>query len=178
MKVCVVMPMLTKTWMAKKEQAEDLRDWYHVDADGQIVGRLATALATVLMGKHKANYTPHVDSGGTVIVTNVERVAFSGKDMAHPNVPYYSTKMANKTYDSYSGYPGGRRVRSAVNVFETAPERILREAVRRMLPKNKLARQSLNRLKLVIGPEHGHQAQQPIDFPAWLMPKKSRKPSA
>ncbi|MCL4109357.1 UNVERIFIED_CONTAM: hypothetical protein GTU68_038986 [Idotea baltica] len=127
---------------------------------------MATAIATVLMGKHKASYTPHVDSGGTVIVTNVERVAFSG------------TKMAAKTYDSYSGYPGGRRVRSAVNVFETAPERILREAVRRMLPKNKLARQMLKRLKLVVGPEHGHQAQQPVDFPAWLMPKKSRKTSA
>ena len=99
--------MLTKTWMAKKEQAEDLRDWYHVDADGQIVGRLATALATVLMGKHKANYTPHVDSGGTVIVTNVERIAFSGKDMVHPNVPYYSTKMAKRLTIATVAIPAG-----------------------------------------------------------------------
>lgn len=169
------MPMLAKTWVAKKEEAEDLRDWYHLDGDGQIVGRVATAIATVLMGKHKATYTPHVDCGGGVIVTNVEKVSFTGGEMAHPDVPYYSTKMARKTYDSYSGYPGGRRVRSAVNVFQTAPERILREAVRRMLPKSKLGRQMLKKLKLVVGPEHGHQAQKPEDFPQWLLPKRNKK---
>ena len=171
------MPMLARTWMAKKEQAEDLRDWYVVDADAQIVGRLATQIALILMGKHKATYTPHVDCGGYVIVTNVERVAFTGGEMAHPKLPYYSTKMASKTYASYSGYPGGLRTRSAVNVWETAPDRILREAVRRMLPKNKLARQMLKKLKLFVGPEHTHQSQQPVDFPAHMLPKKSRKQS-
>ena len=169
------MPMLTTTWNAKKEDAEGIRDWYVVDGEGQIVGRFATAIATVLMGKHKATYTPHVDCGGAVIVLNVEKVAFTGGEMVHPEVPYYSTKMANKSYDSYSGYPGGRRVRSAVNVWQTAPERILKEAVRRMLPKNKLGRQMLKKLKLVVGTEHNHQAQDPVDFPAHLLPKKNRK---
>lgn len=166
--------MLAKTWTAKKEQAEELRDWYVVDAEGQLVGRLATQIATVLMGKHKPTYTPHVDNGGTVIVTNVEKVAFSGGKMQHSEIPYYSTKMAAKTYQAYSGYPSGRRVRSAVNVWQKAPERILREAVRRMLPKNKLGRQMLNRLRLFVGAEHTHQAQQPVDFPAHLLPSKSR----
>lgn len=163
--------------MAKKEEAEDLRDWYTLDGEGQIVGRVATSIATVLMGKHKATYTPHVDCGGCVVVTNVEKITFTGREMAHPEVPYYSTKMANKTYDTYSGYPGGRRVRTAVNVWQTAPERILREAVRRMLPKNKLGRQMLKKLKLFVGPEHSHQAQQPVPFPEHLLPQKSRKNS-
>ncbi|MCA9083610.1 MAG: 50S ribosomal protein L13 [Planctomycetaceae bacterium] len=167
--------MLTKTWTAKKEERDQLQDWYVLDADGQLVGRLATQIATVLMGKHKATYTPHVDCGGAVVVTNVEKIAFSGGEMVHPEVPFYSTKMAAKTYQSYSGYPGGRRVRSAVNVWQRAPERILREAVRRMLPKNKLGRQMLSKLKLFVGPEHTHQAQQPVPFPAHLMPRKSRK---
>ncbi|APZ95009.1 50S ribosomal protein L13 [Fuerstiella marisgermanici] len=169
------MPMLAKSWMAKKEQAEDIREWYVVDGDGEIVGRLASAIATVLMGKHKATYTPHVDCGGCVVVTNVEKVSFTGGEMAHPKVPYYSTKMHHKTYDSYSGFPGGRRVRSAVNVFETAPERILSEAVRRMLPKNKLGRQMLKKLKLFVGPEHTHQAQTPVPFPAHLVPKRNKR---
>ncbi len=168
------MPMLAKTWMAKKEQADDLRDWYVVDGDQQIVGRLASAIATVLMGKHKATYTPHVDCGGAVNVTNVDKVSFTGGEMVHPDIPYYSTKMARKTYDSYSGFPGGRRVRSAANVFKTAPDRILREAVRRMLPKTKLGRQMLKKLKLVVGTEHEHQAQQPVEFPAYLMPKRTK----
>jgi large subunit ribosomal protein L13 len=170
----LAMPMLAKTWTAKKEQAESLRDWYAIDAEGVVVGRLATALATILMGKHKATYTPHVDCGGHVIVTNVEKIAFTGGEMVHPDVPYYSTKMASKTYASYSGYPSGLRVRSAVNVWKTAPERILSEAVRRMLPKNRIGRQMLKKLRLFVGPEHTHQAQQPIEFPAHLAPKKIR----
>lgn len=169
------MPMLAKTWMATKEQAPELREWYVVDGEAQIVGRLASAIATVLMGKHKATYTPHVDCGGNVIVTNVEKVRFTGGEMQHPDVPYYSTKMAAKTYATYSGFPGGRRVRSAVNVWQTAPDRILSEAVRRMLPKSKLGRQMLKKLKLFVGPEHSHQAQTAIDFPAHLLPKKSKK---
>jgi large subunit ribosomal protein L13 len=169
------MPMLAKTWMATKEQAPALRDWYVVDAEARIVGRLATAIATVLMGKHKATYTPHVDCGGNVIVINVEKVRFTGGEMQHPELPFYSTKMAAKTYQSYSGYPGGRRVRSAVNVWQTAPDRILREAVRRMLPKSKLGRHMLLKLKLFVGPEHPHQAQTAVDFPAHLLPAKKTK---
>ena len=165
------MPMLAKTWNATKEQAPEIRDWYALDADGYVVGRLATQIATVLMGKHKPTYTPHVDCGGNVIVTNVERLKFTGSEMQHSKVPYYSTKMANKTYDSYSGYPSGRKVRSALQVWENKPEEILREAVRRMLPKNKLGRQMLTKLRLFVGPEHTHQAQNPQPFPAHLLPK-------
>jgi large subunit ribosomal protein L13 len=169
------MPMLAKTWMATTKQAEELRDWYILDGEGQIVGRAATAIATILMGKHKATYTPHIDCGGAVIVTNVEKVAFTGGEMQHPDVPYYSTKMAVKTYSNYSGFPSGLRVRSAVNVWKTAPDRILREAVRRMLPKSKLGRQMLSKLKLFVGPEHTHQAQQPQPFPPHLVPRRNRR---
>lgn len=168
------MPMIAKTWVSTKEDAPERRDWYFVDGDSQIVGRLATQIATVLMGKHKATYTPHVDCGGYVVVTNVERVRFTGGEMQHPKVPYFSTKMANKDYASYSGFPGGRRVRSAAQVWEKRPEMILREAVRRMLPKNKLGRQMLSKLKLFVGPEHPHQAQQPQPFPEHLAPKTSK----
>ncbi|MEZ6127449.1 MAG: 50S ribosomal protein L13 [Planctomycetaceae bacterium] len=161
--------------MATTRQAEDLREWYVLDGEGQIVGRAATAIATILMGKHKATYTPHIDCGGAVIVTNVDKVTFTGGEMTHPDVPYYSTKMAVKTYQNYSGFPSGLRVRSAVNVWKTAPDRILREAVRRMLPKSKLGRQMLKKLKLFVGPEHTHQAQTPVEFPKHLLPKRNRK---
>lgn len=164
-----------KTWMAKKEESLD-RDWYLVDADGQIVGRLATQIAMVLMGKHKPGYTPHVDTGDCVIVTNVERIRFSGRAMQHARVPYLSTKFAAKEYARYSGFPGGLRVRSGVQVWEKKPELLLQEAVRRMLPKNKLGRQMLKKLKLVTGSEHPHQAQQPKPFPAHLQPR-AKKPS-
>lgn len=169
------MPMLAKTWMSAKEAAPESREWFIVDADGQIVGHLATQLATVLMGKHKATYTPHVDCGDAVIVTNVDRVRFSGNEMQHPKMPYFSTKMANKEYDSYSGFPGGRRIRSATQVWEKSPERILREAVRRMLPKNRLGRQMLKKLKLYTGTEHPHQAQQARPLPEHLMPRQKQK---
>jgi large subunit ribosomal protein L13 len=158
-----------KTWMAKKEKSYD-RDWYTIDADNQIVGRLATQIAMVLMGKHKPEYTPHVDTGDCVVVTSVERVRFTGRVMQHAKVPYMSSKLAAKHYDRYSGYPSGLKVRSGVQVMERRPERILSEAVRRMLPKNKLGRQMLKKLKLVVGTEHGFQAQKPQPFPAHLMP--------
>ncbi len=166
------MPRLTKTWMATKERALGSREWFTVDADGQIVGRLATQLATVLMGKHKATYTPHVECGDAIIVTNVDRVRFTGSEMQHPKLPYYSSKMANKKYVRYSGYPSGLRIRSAVQIWEKNPERILREAVRRMLPKNRLGRQMLKKLKLYTGTEHPHQAQQARPLPEYLMPKQ------
>ena len=159
---------MTKTYMAKKETVEP--NWYVVDADAQIVGRLASRLATVLMGKHKPTYTPHVDCGDCVIVLNVDRVRFSGRPLAHPQHPYFSTKMLAKTYDRYSGYPGGRRVIPAQEMWQKHPDLILREAVRRMLPKNKLGRAMLKKLKLYTGTEHPHQAQQPQELPEHLRP--------
>ncbi len=159
--------VMTKTYMAKP--AEVRSNWYIVDADGQIVGRLATRLATVLMGKHKPTYTPHVDCGDYVIVLNAAKVRFSGKALAHPTHPYFTEKMLTKTYDRYSGYPSGRRVTTAAQLLEKHPERILREAVRRMLPKSKLGRKMLKKLKLYCGSNHPHQAQQPDAFPEYLV---------
>jgi large subunit ribosomal protein L13 len=160
-----------KTWMAKKEEVCN-PDWYIVDADGHVVGRLATQIATILMGKHRPDYTPHVNGGDCVIVTNVERVRFSGGVMQHAQVPYMSTKMAEKRYARYTGYPGGHRERTAIETWQHRPEQILREAVRRMLPKNKLGRHMLTRLRLFVGTEHPHQAQQPKPFPAHLLPER------
>jgi large subunit ribosomal protein L13 len=165
---------LGKTSMVRKEDVYD-RDWYIVDADNQVVGRLATQIATVLMGKHRPEYTPHVDGGDYVIVVNSERVRFSGSSMQHARVPYLTTKMAKKQYDHYTGFPGGRRVQSAVEVWEKRPDRLLHEAVRRMLPKNKLGRHMLAKLRIFTGTEHSHQAQQPKPFPAHLMPRPKAK---
>ncbi len=162
------MPVVTKTFMAKKEQTAP--EWYVVDADSQIVGRLAAKLAIVLMGKHKPTYTPHVDCGDCVVVVNAERVRFSGKALAHPRHPYFTEKMLHKIYERYTGYPGGRRLTTAAQLWERQPEQILREAVRRMLPKNKLGRQMLKKLKLYTGPNHPHQAQQPKELPEHLLP--------
>lgn len=159
--------MNNKTYMARKS---DIRPaWYVVDGDGRTVGRFATALATVLMGKHKPEYTPHVDTGDYVIVLNAHLVKFSGSELAHPENPYMTVKMARKTYDRYSGYPGGRKVQSGKDVWERHPERILHEAVRRMLPKTKLGKQMLRKLKLINGPAHDHQAQRPVEFPEYLL---------
>src|SRR5262245_50543033 len=123
------MSAVNKTYMAKKEEVQG--DWFLVDADAQIVGRLATQIAMVLMGKHKPSYTPHVDCGDFVVVVNAERVRFSGKALSHPRYPYLSSKMATKTYEKYTGYPGGKRIATATQLWDRHPERILREAVRR-----------------------------------------------
>ena len=132
--------------MAKTGQVE--QKWIHVDATDNIVGRLASDIATLLMGKHRPIYTPHVDTGDFVIVTNVEKVAFTGN------------KWRDKTYTWYTGYPGQRSV-TAGKRHERKPEMILHEAVRRMLPKNKLGRKMLAKLKVYKGPDHPHQAQNP-----------------
>lgn len=161
------MSVVQKTFMARKENVRP--DWYILDADGQIVGRLATQIATVLMGKHKPSYTPHVDCGDYMIVLNAHLVRFSGKPLAHPEHPYFSKKMLNKEYDHYTGYPSGRKVQTAEEVWQRKPEMILHEAVRRMLPKNKLARVMLKKLKLYTGTQHPHQAQQPQPFPEHLL---------
>ena len=151
-------------------RAEDIDPaWFVVDADHWIVGRLAARLGMVLMGKHKPDYTPHVACGDCVIVLNVEKVRFSGKPLAHPRHPYFTRKMLTKAYDRYTGYPGGRRITTAAELWERKPEQILREAVRRMLPKNRLGRIMLSRLKLICGTDHPHQAQQPEPLPEYLL---------
>ena len=151
------MPLTSRTYVTRKEGVQPR--WYVVDGDAHIVGRLATRLATVLMGKHKPSYTPHVDDGDYVIVVNADRVRFSGAEMAHDEHPYLTTKMLNKTYEHYTGYPSGRHIRNALEVWQKKPERILYEAVRRMLPKNRIGRRMIKKLKLYAGPDHPHQAQ-------------------
>jgi large subunit ribosomal protein L13 len=159
-------PTLPRTSVAKKETYQP--EWYVVDGDGQVVGRFATRIATVLMGKHKPTYTPHVDTGDYVIVLNAHLVRFSGAAVSHPDHPHYSTKFDRKIYDHYTGYPSGRKVITGGELWKRHPERILYEAVRRMMPKSKLGRHMLDKLKLYNGTEHPHQAQQPQPWPEHL----------
>jgi large subunit ribosomal protein L13 len=135
-----------KTFMAKPGEVE--AKWHVVDATDQVVGRLASRISVLLMGKHRPTYTPHVDTGDFVIVVNADKVRFTGK------------KLEQKEYRWYTGYPGQRAVSAAVRL-ERKPELVLREAVRRMLPKNKLAFKMIDKLKIYSGSEHPHQAQQP-----------------
>lgn len=136
-----------KTFMAKKEEVQP--NWFVVDAKDQILGRLATRIATILMGKHKPTYTPHVDTGDFVVVTNAAFVRVTGR------------KVDQKEYQRYSGYPGGQRRITFRELMAKSPETIIRLAVRRMLPKNRLGAQMLRKLKVYRGGEHRHQAQQP-----------------
>ena len=135
-----------KTYMAKPGEVE--QKWHVVDATDLVVGRLASRIAVLLMGKHRPTYTPHVDTGDFVVVTNAEKLKFTGN------------KWEQKEYRWYTGYPGQRSV-TAETRRERKPELILREAVRRMLPKNKLAYKMINKLKIYAGPDHPHQSQQP-----------------
>ncbi len=135
-----------KTYMAKPGEVEQA--WWVVDATDKIVGRLASEIAVILMGKHRATYTPHVDTGDFVVVVNVEKVAFTGK------------KWEQKEYTWYTGYTRQRKI-TAEDRHRRRPELILQEAVRRMLPKNPLGRKMLFKLKLYEGPDHPHQAQNP-----------------
>jgi large subunit ribosomal protein L13 len=134
--------------MAKK--GEIAARWHVVDAADQVLGRLAARVAPILMGKHRPEYTPHVDVGDFVIVVNAEKVRVTG-----------SRKPTQRTYERYSGYPGGRRTTTLADMLRKAPDRAVREAVRRMLPKTKLGRHMLSKLKVYVGPDHPHQAQQP-----------------
>jgi large subunit ribosomal protein L13 len=136
-----------KTQVAKKEEVT--RDWYLVDGENQVLGRVATRIANVLRGKNKPIFTPSVDTGDFVIVVNAEKIALTGN------------KLADKMYYSHSGYPGGIKSINAGKLLEKKPEEIIRKAVKGMLPKNKLARHMLNKLKVYSGPEHPHKAQQP-----------------
>jgi large subunit ribosomal protein L13 len=140
---------LQRTTQLNAAQVE--AEWFHIDATDRVVGRLAAQIATVLMGKHKPTYTPHVDTGDFVVVTNVEKVQFSGK------------KWEQKKYAWVTGYTRQRTI-VAADRLEKRPEMILHEAVRRMLPKNKLAYAMITKLKLYSGSEHPHQAQQPIEL--------------
>ena len=136
-----------KTYNAKPGEVE--RRWYVVDADGQTLGRLATRIADTLRGKDKPQYTPHVDTGDFVVVVNAEKVAVTGN------------KLDQKRYYRHSGYPGGLRSRTLREQLERRPTEVIRKAVKGMLPKNRLARKQLNKLKIYAGPEHPHEAQAP-----------------
>lgn len=136
----------TKTFLPKVGELKE--HWYLVDGTEKVVGRLASDIAVILMGKHRPTYTPHMLTGDSVIVINAEKVTFTGK------------KWQQKEYDWFTGYTG-RRIETAEERLAKHPERIIKEAVRRMLPKNKLATKMLARLKVYAGPEHPHQAQQP-----------------
>lgn len=132
------------------------REWFVIDAEGQTIGRLATRIATVLRGKHKPTFTPHVDGGDYVIVLNADKIVFTGK------------KLDQKNYYKYSGYMGGLRSWTARELLNTYPERIVESAVKGMLPKNRLARQMIKKLKIYSGTEHPHGAQNPQPFPTYV----------
>jgi large subunit ribosomal protein L13 len=136
-----------KTYNAKP--GEIARDWYVVDAEGQTLGRLATRIADTLRGKGKAQYTPHVDTGDFVVVVNAEKIHVTG------------TKLDQKRYYRHSGYPGGIRSRTLREQLDRRPQEVLRTAVKGMLPKNRLARKQINKLKIYAGPEHPHAPQSP-----------------
>jgi large subunit ribosomal protein L13 len=139
-----------RTYSAKP--GEITREWYLVDAEGQTLGRLATQIADRLRGKGKPTYTPHVDTGDFVVVVNAEKIAVTGK------------KLDEKIYYRHSGFPGGLRERTLREQLNRRPTEVLRKAVKGMLPRNRLARQQLTKLKVYAGVEHPHEAQSPKPF--------------
>jgi large subunit ribosomal protein L13 len=134
-----------KSFIANKEEVT--REWFVVDAADKPTGRLAVYIADILRGRDKPTYTPHVDTGAFVVVVNAEKVKFTGK------------KEENKIYQDYSGYPSGLKQRSAAMIRAKHPKRIITQAVEGMLPKNRLSRQTMTRLKVYVGPDHPHAAQ-------------------
>ncbi len=146
------MKTANKCYQAKASEVE--HRWYVVDAADKVLGRLAVRIATVLMGKHKPTYTPHVDTGDFVIVVNAEKVRVTG-----------TRKKQQVIYQRYSRYPGGLKTMTMQEMLQRHPERVLHAAVRRMLPKNALAARMLLKLKLYAGDQHPHQAQQPEPLP-------------
>ena len=140
--------MPRQTTFAKPNEIK--REWRHVDATGKVLGRLASRIAILLMGKHRPEYTPHVDTGDYVIVTNASKVVMTGR------------KAEQKHKKNYSNHPSGLRVESYASLLKRRPQVVIEEAVRRMLPKNRLGRDMFRRLKVYAGPEHPHQAQQPV----------------
>jgi len=133
--------------------ADVKRDWYIVDADGQILGRLATRIASVLRGKHKPTFSPHLDAGDFIIVVNAEKVKLTGH------------KETQKYYFRHTEYPGGDRYTTVAEMRQKHPERIIYHAVKGMLPRGPLGRQQLTKLKVYAGAEHPHQAQKPVPLP-------------
>ena len=136
-----------KTWNAKPGEVE--RRWYLVDADGKTLGRLATRIADTLRGKDKPQYTPHVDTGDFVVVVNAEKIAVTGK------------KLDDKVYYRHSGYPGGLKERTLREELDRRPTEVIRRAVKGMLPRNRLGRAQLRKLRVYAGAEHPHEAQRP-----------------
>jgi large subunit ribosomal protein L13 len=136
-----------KTYVAKPTDRE--RNWYVVDANGRTLGRLATQIADALRGKRKPEYTPHIDTGDFVIVVNAEKISVTGN------------KRAAKLYHRHSGYPGGLRTRTFEQMIARRPEDVIRLAVKGMMPRNRLARKQLTKLKVYAGPDHPHAAQKP-----------------
>ncbi len=133
---------------------EPERAWRHVDADGQVLGRMASDIAVVLMGKHRPDYTPHVDTGDFVVVTSAEKVMLTGR------------KAEQRMRKQYTGFPGGQKTETFGSVRTRRPEILIEDAVRRMLPKTRLGRQMLKKLKVYRGVDHPHQAQQPTPLNA------------
>ena len=138
---------IQKSYMAKKEDCP--KKWYLIDAENQILGRLAVKIATILMGKHRAIYTPHVDTGDFVIIVNADKIKITGK------------KYQDKKYYAWSGYPGGLKSENFATLHRKNPRKVVNLAVRRMLPKTRLGRQMLKKLKVYAGAEHPHAAQCP-----------------
>ncbi|NLM98064.1 MAG: 50S ribosomal protein L13 [Halanaerobiaceae bacterium] len=138
------------TYMAKPDEVD--RQWYVVDATDKTLGRLATRIAEILRGKHKPIYTPHIDTGDYVIVINAEKIKLTGN------------KWQQKKYYRHSGYPGGIKETTYEKLVQKKPEFIIEKAVRGMIPHNKLGRQMIKKLKVYSGPEHPHQAQQPVEL--------------
>jgi large subunit ribosomal protein L13 len=136
-----------KSFIANKEQLQ--QNWILVDADGAVLGRLAAKLAPILMGKTKTTYTPHVDTGDHIVLINAEKIKVTGK------------KAQQKEYDYYTRYPGGHKYFSFAEMMDKHPEKVIELAVRRMLPKSKLGKMMLKKLKIYRGPEHENQAQKP-----------------
>ena len=139
--------MLKKTFSAKKSEVEE--KWWLVDAQNKVLGRMASEIAQVLRGKNKPIFTPHVDTGDFVIVVNADKIRFTGK------------KLKDKVYYRHSGYPGGLKSITAEKLMQKDPTEVVRKAVKGMLPKNRLGRKLIMKLKVYAGGEHPHQAQQP-----------------
>ena len=139
--------LVYRTISANKETVK--KQWYVVDAEGEILGRLAAKVAYVLRGKHKPEYTPHVDCGDNVIIINAEKVVLTGK------------KLTDKEYIRHSGYPGGQKVETPAEMLEKHPERIIEHAIKGLLPKNRLGSELFRNLKVYVGGEHKHEAQNP-----------------
>ena len=151
-----------KTYSAKPADVD--RKWFLVDAEDMVLGRLAVAVANRLRGKHKPMFTPHIDCGDNVVVVNAEKVRLTGN------------KRANKTYYWHTGYPGGIKSRTAEAILDGEhPERVIQKAVERMLPKTKLGRQQIGKLKVYAGPDHPHEAQSPEVLDLAAMNSKNKR---